>query len=287
MRELHKAPTQVLIEATIVEINLTGDLKYGLEWAFNGGLGGGQTGSGLLSIAGSADLNPAQKGFTYSISNNAGAVRATLNALAQRSQLRVLSNPSVLVLDNHNATIQVGNQVPVRTGNSTISNGVVISDSFTYKDTGVMLSVSPSVNSGGLITLGIAQAVTDVSAAPDSVTGQSQFLTRQFQSRVAVRSGETIVLGGLIREKESAGRGGIPLLSDMPVLGALFSTTTEQRERTELMVLLTPRALEDDDQVRAASVEMRQRIRSLSLQGTGGSGSGAGLGSTLLSPPGR
>ena len=283
LRELDKAPTQVLIEATIVEINLTGDLKYGLEWAFNNGLGGGRTGGGLLSAAGSAELNPAQRGFTYSIVNNAGAVRATLNALAQRSQLRVLSNPSVLVLDNHNATIQVGNQVPVRTGNSTISNGVVISDSYTYKDTGVMLSVSPSVNSGGLITLGISQAVTDIGATLDTATQQSQFLTRQIQSRVAVRSGDTIVLGGMIRENETTARGGMPLLSDMPLLGALFSTTTEKRERTELMVLLTPRALEDDDQVRAASVEMRQRIRSLSLQGS----SSTGLGSSLLSPPGR
>ena len=286
LRELDKAPTQVLIEATIVEITLTGDLTYGLEWAFNNGLGGGQTGSGLLSIAGSADLNPAQKGFTYSIANNAGAVRATLNALAKRSQIRVLSNPSLLVLDNHNATILVGNQVPVRTGNSTVSNGVVI-DSFSYKDTGVMLSVSPSVNSGGLITLGIAQAVTDTVDAAAGSDAQPRFLTRQIHSRVAVRSGETIVLGGLIREKDDNGRNGVPLLSDVPILGALFSTTAESRERTELMVLLTPRALEDDDQVRAASVEMRQRIRSLSLQGTGGSGSGAGLGSTLLSPPGR
>ncbi len=285
LRELDKAPTQVLIEATIVEINLNGDLKYGLEWAFNNGLGGGRTGTGLLSAAGSADLNPSQKGFTYSIVNNAGAVRATLNALAQRSQLRVLSNPSVLVLDNHNATIQVGNQVPVRTGNSTISNGVIISDSFTYKDTGVMLSVSPSVNSGGLITLGISQAVTDIGATLDTATQQSQFLTRQIQSRVAVRSGETIVLGGMIRENESTGRGGIPLLSDVPLVGALFSTTTEKRERTELMVLLTPRALEDDDQVRAASVEMRQRIRSLSLQDSGALGAGSRLGSTLLNPP--
>ena len=139
------------------------------------------------------------------------------------------------------------------------------------------------MNSGGLITLGISQAVTDIGATLDTATQQSQFLTRQIQSRVAVRSGDTIVLGGMIRENETTARGGMPLLSDMPLLGALFSTTTAKRERTELMVLLTPRALEDDDQVRAASVEMRQRIRSLSLQGS----SSTGLGSSLLSPPGR
>lgn len=285
LRELDKAPTQVLIEATIVEITLTGSLEYGVEWAFNNGLGGGRTGSGLISASGSSDLSGVSKGFSYSIVNNAGAVRATLNALANKSQLRVLSNPSVLVLDNHSATFQVGDQVPVRTGNSTISNGVVISDSFTYKDTGVMLSVSPSVNSGGLITLGVSQAVIDIGATLDAATNQSKFLTRQIQTRVAVRSGETVVLGGMIRENETRARGGVPALSDIPLFGALFSTTTEKRERTELMVLLTPRALEDDDQVRAASVEMRQRIRSLSLQDPTGLGSGSKLGSTLLNPP--
>ena len=285
LRELDKAPTQVLIEATIVEITLTGSLEYGVEWAFNNGLGGGRTGSGLISASGSSDLSGVSKGFSYSIVNNAGAVRATLNALANKSQLRVLSNPSVLVLDNHSATFQVGDQVPVRTGNSTISNGVVISDSFTYKDTGVMLSVSPSVNSGGLITLGVSQAVIDIGATLDAATNQSKFLTRQIQTRVAVRSGETVVLGGMIRENETRARGGVPALSDIPLFGALFSTTSEKRERTELMVLLTPRALEDDDQVRAASVEMRQRIRSLSLQDPTGLGSGSKLGSTLLNPP--
>ena len=285
LRELDKAPKQVLIEATIVEITLTGSLEYGVEWAFNNGLGGGRTGSGLISASGSSDLSGVSKGFSYSIVNNAGAVRATLNALANKSQLRVLSNPSVLVLDNHSATFQVGDQVPVRTGNSTISNGVVISDSFTYKDTGVMLSVSPSVNSGGLITLGVSQAVIDIGATLDAATNQSKFLTRQIQTRVAVRSGETVVLGGMIRENETRARGGVPALSDIPLFGALFSTTSEKRERTELMVLLTPRALEDDDQVRAASVEMRQRIRSLSLQDPTGLGSGSKLGSTLLNPP--
>ncbi|WP_243457509.1 type II secretion system secretin GspD [Ottowia testudinis] len=265
LRELDKSPTQVLIEASIVEVTLTGNLKYGVEWAIQNGLSGGRTGNALLNMNSSGAIGAQQPGFSYSIVNNAGVVRATLNALAQKSQLRVLSNPSILVLDNHNATIQVGKQQPVRTGGATVVNGAVISESVTYRDTGVMLSVTPSVNSGGLITLSIVQQVTDVGEI-DSATTQRAFLNRQIQSRVAVRSGETIVLGGMIRENESSGRGGVPLLSDIPVLGALFSTTSEGKERTELIVLLTPRALEDDDQVRAASIEMRQRIRSLGLQ---------------------
>ena len=141
-----------------------------------------------------------------------------------------------------------------------------------------MLSVTPSVNSGGLITLAIQQNVTDV-GEQDAVTKQRAFMTSQIQSKVAVRSGETVVLGGMIREDDANSRGGMPLLSDIPLLGALFSTTNNAKTRTELMVLLTPRALENDDQVRAASVEMRQRIRSLSLQdplGMSGAPSGVG-----------
>ncbi len=264
LRDLDKAPTQVLIEASIVEVSLTGNLEYGVEWFLQNSVGGSHTGLASLNMNPTGAIGPRQPGFAYSIVNNANLVRATLHALAQKSQLRVLSNPSVLVLDNHNATIQIGSQQPIKTGGSVISSGVVINDSYGYKDTGVMLSVTPSVNTGGLITMDIQQQVTDVGDI-DIATGQRNFLTRQIQSRVAVRSGETIVLGGMIRENETTGRAGLPVLGDIPVLGALFSTTTNARARTELMVLLTPRALENDEQLRAASAELRERIRGLSL----------------------
>jgi general secretion pathway protein D len=128
-----------------------------------------------------------------------------------------------------------------------------------------MLSVTPSVNAGGLITMDISQQVTDVGDL-DSATGQRAFLTRQIQTRVAVRSGEPIVLGGLIRENDTVGRSGVPLLSSIPVVGALFGNNTNNNNRTELLVLMTPRALEDDDQLRSAGAEMRQRMRSMSLE---------------------
>lgn len=265
LRQLDQAATQVLIEASIVEITLSGDLKYGVEWAFQNRVGGGRSGTGVLSNLDGGELSGSQAGFSYSIVNNAGVVRATLNALAKKSQLRVLSNPSILVLDNHNATIQVGDQQPVRTGSATIVNGAVISEAISYKDTGVMLSVTPSVNASGLISLAIVQGVTDIGEI-DAATGQRNFLTRQIQSQVAVRTGETIVLGGMMRENATVGRSGVPVLGDIPVLGTLFSTTTDASTRTELIVMLTPRVLENDDQLRAASVELRERMRLLDWQ---------------------
>jgi len=263
LRELDKAPTQVLIEASIVEVSLTGNLAYGVEWFVQNSLGGGREGNALLNLRESGSIGPTQPGFSYTLLNKAGTIRATLNALAEKSQLRVLSNPTVLVLDNHNATIQIGNQQPIKSATS--STGTLVTESITYKDTGVMLSVTPSVNAGGLITMDIMQQVTDVGEI-DVATGQRNFLTRQIQSRVAVRSGDPIVLGGMIRENETKGTTGVPLLSDIPVLGALFGKNSDKSARTELLVLLTPRALENDDQLRAASAELRQRMRAISLQ---------------------
>lgn len=263
LRELDKAPTQVLIEASIVEVSLTGNLAYGVEWYVQNNMSGGREGQALLNLRESGAIGAQQPGFSYTILNKAGVIRATLNALAEKSKLRVLSNPSVLVLDNHNATIQIGKQQPVKS--STSSSGTLITESITYKDTGVMLSVTPSVNAGGLITMDIVQQVTDVGEI-DVATGQRNFLTRQIQSRVAVRSGEPIVLGGMIRENEASGTTGVPLLSDLPILGAMFGKNSNTSERTELLVLMTPRALEDDDQLRSASAELRQRMRAMAIE---------------------
>ncbi|MCX7662630.1 MAG: type II secretion system secretin GspD [Tepidimonas fonticaldi] len=264
LRELDKAPSQVLIEASIVEVSLTGNLQYGVEWFLQNSLSRDREGQALLNLRQSGAIGPRQPGFSYTILNRAGAIRATLNALADNSMLRVLSNPSVLVQDNHNATIQIGRQQPIKTATTVATNNLV-TESISYKDTGVMLSVTPSVNAGGTVTMDIVQQVTDVGEI-DAATGQRNFLTRQIQSRVAVRSGETVVLGGLIRDNETNGSSGLPGLSQIPVLGALFGTQTKQRDRTELLVLLTPRALDDDDALRAASIELRERMRSLSLQ---------------------
>lgn len=266
LRELDTSPTQVLIEASIVEVSLTGNLKYGVEWFIENSMSRDRVGQALLSNRSGTDtIGASQPGFSYTILNRAGAVRATLNALAANSQLRVLSNPSVLVLDNHSASILVGKQQPIKQGTTVSGISDLRTESIVYKDTGVMLSVTPSVNAGGLVTLDILQQVTDVGEI-DSATGQRVFLTRQIQSRVAVRSGDPIVLGGVMSENESTGNSGVPGLRNIPILGALFSTDTTTSARTELLVVLTPRVIEDDEALRAASAELKNRMRMLTLQ---------------------
>ena len=258
LTKLDVVATQVLIEASIVEVTLTDDLQYGLEWAFDNNLGGGDSGRGLLDVGG--NLKP-QAGFSYTVTNSAGATKAVLNALAEDSLLNVISTPSVMVLDNHTATINVGDQQPIQS-QSTVTNGGNVQNSITYKDTGVQLTVTPSVNDGGLVTLDIEQSVTDVGPV-DTATRQRSFNQRAVKSRVAIRSGESVVLGGLIRDNETEGQTGVPVLKDIPLVGALFSTTTKASTRTELLIFITPRVMESDQDLRDLNLEMRSRMRGL------------------------
>ena len=259
LRRLDVPPTQILIEASILEVTLIDELSYGLQWAFNNGLGGnGRTGTGLFNPNSSGGIGAEQPGFSYTITNRAGEVRAVLNALAQKNLVNVISSPSIMVLDNHNAQIQVGNQQPIRSS-VVLTDGGNTQTSIEFKDTGVLLDVLPSVNAGGLVTMDVSQAVTDVGPV-DEATGQRSFLQRQILSRVSVRSGETVVLGGLIRDNTSQGNLGVPFLKDIPLLGNLFRTQSRTTDRTELVVLITPRALKNDEQLRAVSDEMRRRF---------------------------
>jgi general secretion pathway protein D len=262
LQQLDVPPTQILIEASILEVTLTDEFSFGLQWAFHGGVdggvNGGRTGTGIFNPNASGGIGPQQPGFSYTIANRAGQVQAVLNTLAQKNLVNVISSPSLMVLDNHSAQIQVGDQQPIQTS-TLITDGGNTTNSIQYKDTGVMLDVLPSVNAGGLVTMDINQDVTDVGPV-DAATRQRSFLQRTISSRVAVRSGETVVLGGLIRDNTSRGKTGLPWLQDIPVLGGLFRTTSRSNNRTELVVLITPRALQNDEQLRAVSDEMRRHF---------------------------
>ena len=135
------------------------------------------------------------------------------------------------MLDNHTASIKVGDQQPIQS-RQTVTDGGTFQSSIEYKDTGVMLQVTPSVNDGGLVTLDVMQSVIDVGPV-DSATNQRSFLNRDVSSKVAIRDGESVVLGGLIRDNTTTGKSGVPLLMDIPVLGNPFSTTTDASARTE------------------------------------------------------
>lgn len=263
LRRLDLSPTQVLIEASILEVTLNDETKYGLQWFFEGNLGGNYQGSGLLTDRASETLGRTVPGFSYSITNAAGQVRAVLNAMAQKSLINVISSPSVMVLDNHTAVIHVGDQQPIRS-TQTVTDGGTTSTSIQYKDTGVMLEVTPSANAGGMVSMNIKQSVTDVGEV-DQATGQRSFNKRELASKVAVRTGETVVLGGLIRDSDTNAKLGVPWLHEIPVLGNLFGTTTDGAKRTELLVMITPRVVQSDQQVRDLGSEIRRRMETLKV----------------------
>lgn len=262
LKRLDVQEMQVLIEASILEVTLSDELSYGLEWYFkNTDIYKGRFGEGLLDLNTTSGIGPSIPGFSYTISASNGVVNAVLNALASDSKLNVISSPSLMVLDNRTARISVGDQVPVKTDTATTEAGVII-ESIQFKDTGVQLEVTPRINSGGLITMDIRQDVTDA-GEQDIATGQRSFRQRNIQSTISIQSGDTVMLGGLITENATDSESGVPFLRDVPVLGAFFGRTSEISRRTELVVLITPRMVQSTGDARQLTEEYRKRMNSL------------------------
>ncbi len=260
--QLDVEATQVVIEASILEVTLTDKLRYGLEWTFKNGIGDDYNGRGLLTSGAAAVPSVIVPGFSYAVTNSIGDISAVLNALSEENLINVISTPSVMVLDNHDAYIHVGDQVPVVSG-ETINDGGFATQNVTYRDTGVQLNVRPSVNAGGLVTMQIEQSVTDVGTV--DARGNPTFLERAIMSRVAVRSHESVVLGGLIRENAKNRESGVPFLHKLPLIGPIFGTVEKEDTRTELLVIITPRAIYNEQDLREVSEEMRSQIRHMEL----------------------
>ena len=272
-KKLDIIANEVLIEANVIEVTLDDTLRYGLQWQFSDSrTNSSYSGLGMLTNGPTkgTDITPAsvfttaQNGFSYTLKNSLGNVRAILSALSSKGAIKVVSSPSLMVLDNHPASIMVGSQVPVQTATTNFTSGSTgNTNSYEWKDTGVNLSVVPSVNSGNLVSLQIDQTYSEV-GSKDEITGQSKFYQRQLSSKVAVRSGETIVMGGLIQERDVNNDAGIPGLHTAPVVGALFGTTTREKLRTELLVVITPKVVRTEVDVREVTDDLRERMKSFS-----------------------
>jgi general secretion pathway protein D len=253
-------PLQVRIDATIAEVTLTDDLQYGTQFSFKAdGI------EGLLSnVAGGtiSNLSGLSPGFSVSRIGKAGNAQGVIAALASITKVRVLSSPQVMVLDNQTARLQVGNLVPYLTGTaqSTLTSTSEVVNSVSYQETGVILEVVPRVNSGGLVTLDVSQEVSDATNTNSSGIDSPTFDERKIQSRVAVQDGQTIGIAGLIRDTVSQGNSGIPFIKDIPLLGTIFSNQNNTRDRTELLVLLTPHVVQDQRQARALTEDLRQGV---------------------------
>ena len=260
LKQIDVSPMQVLIEVTIAQVLLTDNLRFGVEWFFKNNFGS-KTGEGLLDL-GDAGLNTL-RGFSYAL--RGPDVRFVLNALATESNISIISSPSLLVLNNQEASIQVGDEVPVATQErqSTIDPDAPLVSTVEYRDTGVLLNVKPRVNAGGLVIMEVEQEVSTVPSTTDEDTLTPRIQTRKISSTVAVNSGDTIILGGLIQQNRDLSEAGIPFFHKVPFLGALFGTKEGNQDRNELIVLITPRAISNSTAALQVTEEYRRRLRSL------------------------
>lgn len=265
---LHKIdviPLQVLIEATIAEVDLNDQLQYGTQFFFKTDhvaetLGPSSVNPNLPPYPGISQLNYPSMSPYFILSK---APQFALAALAEVTKVKILSAPEIMVLDNQPARLQVGQQVPVLTGQSTsnLAPGAPTVNSVDYHQTGVIMQVTPRVNTGGLVTLDLAQEVSDVAAAAtNTVQGSPTFNDQVFRTRVAVQDGQTVGLAGLIRDNSSQGNTGLPILKDIPLLGTLFSTQGNSRMRAELLVLITPHVVHDQRDARALTEDLRSQL---------------------------
>jgi general secretion pathway protein D len=273
VRRLDILPLQVLIEATVAEVTLNDTLQYGTQFFFtNHGY------SQILTNAQSSAptvidpanpltnaqlfqglLAPAFPGLA--IARTMGGAQFALEALKQVTDVRVISSPKLLIVDRQRARLQVGDLVPIITQNqqSVTAPGAPIVQNIQYQETGVILTVTPRINTGGLVTLDIEQEVSNVTT-PASQVQSPTFSQRKITSKVVIQDGETISLAGLISDRQQRDKNGIPVLQDIPVLGSLFSTRGSSDQRTELLVLITPKVIYDQQSARAMTDELRRKL---------------------------
>lgn len=261
LHQLDRRPLEVLVEVTIADVTLSDRLEYGVRWFLQSADG---KHSGTFSDLTSGAVGSTFPGLSYVFSST--NAKAVVDLLSSVTDVNIISAPQILVLNNQEAQLQVGAQVPVATQQSTsvdASGDPVIVSSIELKDTGVILKVTPRVNEGGLIILDIEQEVSQVSQ--DSAAGS---LTPTISKRIitttaAVQSGQTVALGGLIQDNKSNTKVGIPGLSAIPFLGALFRYTTDTLTRSELLVMVSPRVVSDMREAQEVTEELRRRMEDL------------------------
>ena len=257
LMKLDIPPLQVMLEASVAEVTLTSELRYGIQYFFKSGSSHQITNS----TAANGSITASFPGFAYSFTSGKD-IQVVLSALEDVTRVDVLSSPQILVLNNETASLQVGDQVPIATqeATSTTTSDAPLVNSIQYHDTGVILKVTPHVNESGLVQMDISQEVSDVGPTTSSSLNSPTIQERKISSTVAVQDGETVALGGLIKDSRSKERTGIPVLQDIPYVGNLFGATNNTGTRTELLVMITPHFIQGVQKLRNVTDELRRKL---------------------------
>jgi general secretion pathway protein D len=277
IKQLDKMPRQVLVQVLVVEVTLTDDTQLGMDWAVRSGkFTATSSPSGQLPSLPVQNLIPLGGPVPAGLSLFAFATDrflAALNALATENRVNVLSNPAIMTTENKKAVINVSTSVPIVTSQQVpVATGGITGNSITqtveYRDAGVVLTVTPRIGEQGTVALDVKQEVNEVGQNEPPPINSPRFTKREAETSVVLLSSQTLVLGGLIQNKRTSIRTGVPLLHRIPILGFLFGFKEERIEKTELVLVITPRvvgtaveAARITDEMRRATPELEESIR--------------------------
>jgi general secretion pathway protein D len=263
LEKLDTPPRQVLIDATVAEFTLTDDFTFGVEWMMkNSYKNGTYTAQTLGNIGVSTST-----GFVGQFLSNSQKFQAVVNAAATKGLVRILSNPRVMVIDNQEATIQVGTDVPVLTGQiaaagiTTSTGGATVLQNVQYQSTGIILKVKPLINTEGLLTLSLNLEVSEAQPNATSSVNSPAISTRKIATNIVAAHGESVMLGGLISENKQISDNKVPGLGDIPLLGYLFKNSSHTLNRTELVIILTPTVITNVEDAAKVTTEFREKLK--------------------------
>jgi len=281
IKRLDIIPRQVLIEVLIAEVTLSGDTQFGIEWSLLGSKAniGGYKGTDKTSVdlglggLGTVDVTKSLgTGFSYLFDSS--RLQAFLLAQASENKLNILSSPQILAADNKEARIEVGEEVPIVTSEyvpmdreTTTSS----SRSIEYRSTGVILNVTPRINEKGLVAMDISQEVSEAQPVVSGGIQSPVINNRTAETSLVVQHGQTIVIGGLIRDRINKTITGVPLVARIPLISYLFSNTQDSNKKTELVILITPHVVNNIDEAAVATREFKDKmemVRKLIKKGT-------------------
>lgn len=258
LQELDRPARTALIEVTVAELRLSELENLGIEWSVDRVINGYSVRGGTLN-----NLGIGSDGLLVSILSPGGSTRMLINALASSNRARILSSPRLMARNGEQATIQVGQEVPIITSQQTTpANNIPgsILQTIQYRQTGVILRVRPIIHSGGRIELDVTQEVSAATQTSTGVNNSPTILVRKVETRLALADGNTVALAGLISQNDTRGDSGVPILKDVPVIGQLFRVNTDTSERTELIVLITPYVVNNDFEARAITDAFRSQL---------------------------
>jgi general secretion pathway protein D len=246
-------PNQVLLEATIAEVTLNDQLKFGLRWFF-------ERGRHQVTLAEGLPIAPVLPAFSYFL--NEPNVQVALHALSSITDVNIVSSPTLMVLDTKKAVLHVGDEVPIPTQSqqSVIAPGAPIINSIAYRNTGVILGITPRISDKGRVLLEVEQEVSDVARTTTSTLDAPTIQQRRVRTTVAVGDGESLVLAGFIQDRADVGRDEVPLLGEIPLVGNVFKNKANSIRRTELLIAITPRIVNDAQQMRGITEEFRDKL---------------------------